>query len=174
MKLGKRYLKSKRAISGAVTALILVIVSVALALAVAVFAFGLFGSFGSSGNLQVVGTTHVYAYNLSTSTSKEKYVINITLTVKNPSSNPATINSVSVGNLTFTNFNVSGITKTPEIPAGASGQITINIDYNNYVPIAGLNPGNVGGTVPISLSITEGTLSPTITVTAVYEGNYSA
>jgi hypothetical protein len=55
-----RILKSRRAISGAVTALILVIVSVALALAVAVFAFGLFGSFGNTNaGVQIIGTPTV-------------------------------------------------------------------------------------------------------------------
>ncbi|AWR98575.1 hypothetical protein [Metallosphaera hakonensis] len=168
MKLGRRYLKSKRAISGAVTALILVIVSVALALAVAVFAFGLFGSFGSSGNLQVVGTTYLNYLGNS--------MVQVTMTVKNPSSNPASINAITIGNYTASQatngkvnsggeFNVS--TGSNQIPAGFSGQIIIYVD--NGTPIAGLTQANVGGTIPVSISITEGTLSPTLTINAVLQ-----
>ena len=78
-----RILKSRRAISGAVTALILVIVSVALALAVAVFAFGLFGSFGNTNaGVQIIGTPTVVVINKTVGTTS-KINITITLTMKN-------------------------------------------------------------------------------------------
>ncbi|MCG3110008.1 hypothetical protein L3N51_02305 [Metallosphaera sp. J1] len=161
MRYGRRYLRSRKAISGAVTALILVIVSVALALAVAVFAFGLFGSFGSSGNLQVVGTTYTkYAGN--------QVIVN--MTVKNPSSNPASINAITVGNYTTSKFYLylnGKLQTSAEIPAGFSGQI--GIAFQNTTAVPGFTTTNVGGTVPVTLAITEGTLSPTITVNAVLQ-----
>lgn len=46
--------KQKKALSGAVTALILVIASVIIALVVVGFAFGLFGAFSSSPNIHLV------------------------------------------------------------------------------------------------------------------------
>ncbi|WP_338604090.1 hypothetical protein V6M85_05675 [Sulfolobus tengchongensis] len=46
--------KNSRALSGAVTALILVIASVIIALVVVGFAFGLFGAFASSPNIHLV------------------------------------------------------------------------------------------------------------------------
>ena len=50
----KRVLRSKRALSGAVTALILVIASVIIALVVVGFAFGLFGAFSTTPNIHLV------------------------------------------------------------------------------------------------------------------------
>ncbi|MEM4076397.1 MAG: hypothetical protein QXN30_08225, partial [Metallosphaera sp.] len=110
-----RILKSRRAISGAVTALILVIVSVALALAVAVFAFGLFSSFGSSGQVQAIGTPQVYVTG-----SSGKYTIYVNVTIKNSGSNPATVQSINVANITATPGTTSTkLTVTPTtIPGG--------------------------------------------------------
>ncbi|TRM73139.1 hypothetical protein DJ523_08065, partial [Sulfolobus sp. E5] len=52
----RKMLKSRRAISGAVTALILVIASVIIALVVVGFAFGLFGAFGGTPTVTQIGT----------------------------------------------------------------------------------------------------------------------
>ncbi|MEM0279791.1 hypothetical protein [Metallosphaera sp.] len=166
----RRILKSRRAISGAVTALILVIVSVALALAVAVFAFGLFGSFGSSGGqAQVIGTPQVSVVQNST----KGYNIIVTLTIKNSGSNPATIQSVTVANITGAegqgSFNIQGspsLSGNNVIPAGYDGVLTIKILGVTNLP-GSLANTNVGSSVPISIALTEGSLSPVLTTQGI-------
>ena len=161
-----RILKSRRAISGAVTALILVIVSVALALAVAVFAFGLFGSFGNTNaGVQIIGTPTV-AVNSSASS---KWNIYITLTMKNSGSAPAAINSVTVGNLTLTPG--SGATIKPSsLYSGYDGSVTIVINYNGHLP-GSLAETNLRGTVPVSITVSEGSLTPTLSVQAALQNS---
>ena len=167
-----RILKSRRAISGAVTALILVIVSVALALAVAVFAFNLFGSLGNTNTgVQIIGTPTVVV-----SGSTGAWSISITLTMKNSGSAPAAINSVTVGNLTFTpgsngvSINYNGATIT-SLSSGFDGSVTITINYNgNYLP-GSLANTNVGGTVPVSITVSEGSLTPTLSVQAALQNS---
>ncbi|AEB95423.1 hypothetical protein [Metallosphaera cuprina] len=156
-----RILKSRRAISGAVTALILVIVSVALALAVAVFAFGLFGSFGSSGGqAQVIGTPQVSV----TGPSGGPYTIIVNVTIKNSGSNPATIQSVTVANITATAGNIK--IKPLTIPAGYDGVVNISISGVTHLPLTLANT-NTGGSVPISIALTEGSLSPILTTQGI-------
>jgi len=153
-----RILKSRRAISGAVTALILVIVSVALALAVAVFAFNLFGSLGNTNaGVQIIGTPTVVVTNNSKS-----WHINIILTMKNSGSAPAAINSVTVGNLTFTPGS-KNVTITPSsLSGGFDGSVKINVTiYNQPLP-GSLAEANVGGTVPVSITVSEGSLTLTL------------
>jgi len=173
-----RILKSRRAISGAVTALILVIVSVALALAVAVFAFGLFGSFGNTNaGVQIIGTPTVAVINKTVTIGgrpTNASNITITLTMKNSGSAPAAINSVTVGNLTFTPGG-RNVTITPSsLPSGFDGSVTIKVI--NYIgPLPGsLANTNVGGTVPVSITVSEGSLTPTLSVQAsLQSSNYT-
>ncbi|QKQ99426.1 hypothetical protein GWK48_02590 [Metallosphaera tengchongensis] len=154
----RRYLKSKRAISGAVTALILVIVSVALALAVAVFAFGLFGTFGSSGQVQAIGTPTV-----NVTTSNGKYNVTVTLDLKNSGTNAASITSISIGNITES----TGFTVIPStIPGGFDGIVTVKLTGLQNLP-GSLTKTNVGGSVPITVVLSEGSLSPTLTLQGV-------
>ena len=165
-----RILKSRRAISGAVTALILVIVSVALALAVAVFAFGLFGSFGNTNaGVQIIGTPTVVVSGSGTSWS-----IIITLTMKNSGSAPAAIDSVTVGNLTFTPGSSNGATVTiapSSLPSGFDNSIIIKVlNYTGSLP-GSLASTNVGGTVPVSITISEGSLTPTLSVQATLQSS---
>ena len=164
-----RILKSRRAISGAVTALILVIVSVALALAVAVFAFNLFGSFGNTNaGVQIIGTPTVVVSN--TTGTHSKWNITITLTMKNSGSAPAAINSVTVGNLTFTTSN--GATFAPSsLYSGFDGPVTIKvINYPGHLP-GSLANTNVGGTVPVSITVSEGSLNPTLPAQATLQSS---
>jgi hypothetical protein len=124
-----RILKSRRAISGAVTALILVIVSVALALAVAVFAFGLFGSFGNSGQLQITSTPLVNVV----SSGSNHYTVSVIFNVKNGGATPASLQSIQVaGHLSSTpsvylvgSNQATGSNQPPNvIPAGYAGEVT--------------------------------------------------
>jgi len=164
-----RILKSRRAISGAVTALILVIVSVALALAVAVFAFGLFGSFGNTNaGVQIIGTPTVVVNGTT-----GKWNITITLTMKNSGSAPAAIDSVTVGNLTFTPGNGATI-KPSSLPSGFDESVTILVSkYPGSLP-GSLAKTNVGGTVPVSITVSEGSLTPTLSVQATLQSsNYT-
>jgi len=170
-----RILKSRRAISGAVTALILVIVSVALALAVAVFAFGLFGSFGNTNaGVQIIGTPTVVVIN-KTVGATSKINITITLTMKNSGSAPAAIDSVTVGNLTFTPGSSNGATVTiapsSSLPSGFDNSIIIKVlNYTGSLP-GSLASTNVGGTVPVSITISEGSLTPTLSVQATLQSS---
>lgn len=158
----RRILKSRRAISGAVTALILVIVSVALALAVAVFAFGLFGSFGSSGQVQAIGTPQVSVVQ----SSIKGYNITVYATIKNSGSNPATIQSITVGNITATpGSNILTVTPTT-IPGGYDGVVKITIGNQANLP-GSLSKANLGGSVPITMTLSEGSLSPTLTLQGI-------
>ncbi|BBL46860.1 hypothetical protein MJ1HA_0960 [Metallosphaera sedula] len=151
----RRYLKSKRAISGAVTALILVIVSVALALAVAVFAFGLFGTFGSSGQVQAIGTPVVNVKNGD---------IYLTVQIKNSGTVAASVQSVTIGNITEP---AGSFTANPtSIPGGFDGTLTIIITGVTHFPGV-LQQSNIGGSVPVSITFSEGSLSPTLTLQGV-------
>ncbi|QKQ98987.1 hypothetical protein GWK48_02605 [Metallosphaera tengchongensis] len=159
----RRYLKSKRAISGAVTALILVIVSVALALAVAVFAFGLFGTFGSSGQVQAISTPIV---NVTGTNGMAPYKITVTVDIKNSGTTQASITSISVGDITNTSPELYYNGKLQSnIPGGFDGPLSIVI-YSNNLP-GTLTPTNIGGSVPITIILSEGSLSPTLTLQGV-------
>ena len=154
-----RILKSRRAISGAVTALILVIVSVALALAVAVFAFGLFGSFGNSGQLQITSTPLV---NVTT-----KYV-NITFNVKNAGATPASLQSISVAGYQPSSFQVKvGSTVSQTIPSGYSGPVEVGFRNTGNLPSSLTSTNNIGGSVQINMVFTQGSLSPTFTLQGI-------
>ena len=86
----------RKAISGAITALILVIASVVIAIAVVGLAFGLFSGFaGSATGLQQVGTGTLIYVPGSASNNNNYYAV-IQVTIKNGGSNavafPSTIN----------------------------------------------------------------------------------
>ena len=92
----------RKAISGAITALILVIASVVIAIAVVGLAFGLFSGFAGSGTgLQQVGTGTLIYVRGSASNNNNYYTV-IQVTIKNGGSSavafPSTIN---FGNQTY-------------------------------------------------------------------------
>ena len=102
----------RKAISGAITALILVIASVVIAIAVVGLAFGLFSGFAGSGTgLQQVGTGTLS--NVSNVTSKSYYAV-IQVTIKNGGSSavafPSTI-SFAGTSYTFTSAGIPSLTK---------------------------------------------------------------
>ena len=134
--------RTKRGLSGAVTALILVIASVIIALVVVGFAFGLFGAFSNSGTVSQVGTATLYT---------EGYLI---VTLKNTGATT-----------TVTQVYVNGQ------PYSAAGQITISPGSNTYsISIVNLNSnslnGLVGSTITLTLDLSSGT---TVTVSAVVQ-----
>ncbi|MEJ2777950.1 DUF973 family protein [Stygiolobus sp. RP850M] len=94
--------RSKKGLSGAVTALILVIASVIIALVVVGFAFGLFGSLGGTPTVTQVGTSA-----LSSTDSKGQiyYVATITL----HSTGKVQIVSASIVGTNVTASNISPI-----------------------------------------------------------------
>jgi len=158
-----RILKSRRAISGAVTALILVIVSVALALAVAVFAFGLFGSFGNSGQLQITSTPLVNVVSSNTG-----YTVSVIFNVKNGGAIPASLQSIQVaGYLSSTPSVYLGSTRaTGGIPAGYAGEVTVTFSAT-ALPSSLTSSDDVGGSVQINMVFTQGSLSPTFTLQGI-------
>ena len=164
-----RILKSRRAISGAVTALILVIVSVALALAVAVFAFGLFGSFGNSGQLQITSTPLV---NVVKYTGSSNYNVTVIFNVKNGGATPASLQSIQVaGHLNSTPLVILGSRQATGgipgvIPAGYAGEVIVTFNAT-ALPSSLTSPNNVGGSVQINMVFTQGSLSPTFTLQGI-------
>ena len=133
--------KNVKAISGAVTALILVIASVIIALVVVGFAFGLFGSFTSSAQVTQVGTA-----SLSTGGV-------LTVTLKN------TGGTVYVQAVLY-NGKTYSVTGNTAITAGIT-QYTISIQGLNSTVI----PSSlVGSTVTLTLELTNG---QSVTVSAI-------
>ena len=131
--------KNVKAISGAVTALILVIASVIIALVVVGFAFGLFGSFTSSAQVTQVGTG-----SLSTSGV-------LTVTLKN----------------TGGTVNIQGVLYNGKIYSNLAGNTTISSGITQYViTISTLSiPSSlVGSTVTLTLELSNG---QSVTVSAI-------
>ncbi|BCS93035.1 hypothetical protein [Metallosphaera javensis (ex Sakai et al. 2022)] len=119
----RRYLKSRRAISGAVTALILVIVSVALALAVAIFAFGIFGTFNGAGSgVQVLGTPTILNVTDAANVNNHYYYYAvIEVTVKDGASTNAILNTIEIGSQSYTLNNSISKASASGTKASASG-----------------------------------------------------
>ena len=133
--------RTKRGLSGAVTALILVIASVIIALVVVGFAFGLFGAFSNSGTVSQVGTATLYT--------------NGTLVVTLKNTGAAT---------TVTAVYVNGHSYTP------SGQTSISAGTGTYIiTIPGISSslsGLAGSTITLTLDLGSGT---TVSVSAVVQ-----
>jgi hypothetical protein len=131
--------KSKKGLSGAITALILVIASVIIALVVVFFAFGYLGAFSSSPTVTQIGT----AYICPSSSGSGGGTLKVTLS----SSAPTTIVGVEVGG-TSSPCNVA-------LPAGTT---SANIDLPSSITFV------AGQTYTITLVLSSGA---TVTVSAV-------
>ncbi|MCI2413785.1 MAG: DUF973 family protein [Candidatus Aramenus sp.] len=127
-----RSTKSKRGISGAVTALILVIASVIIALVVVGFAFGLFGAFSGTPQVTQVGTGTI---DVATGTA--------TFTLK--SSGSVQIVSAQIVGTSYT-AGTSSITATSLTPGLNTVTIKFGTTHN-------LQPGS---TYNISLALSDG------------------
>jgi hypothetical protein len=137
--------RTKRGLSGAVTALILVIASVIIALVVVGFAFGLFGALGGTPTVTQVGTGALYYYN-------GNYIAVITL----HSTGTVQIESASI---VGTNVTAKGFS-TQTLSAGGN---TVTI----YFPsTTGFNP-QPGGNYQISIGLSDGA---TVQVAVSYTG----
>jgi len=139
--------RSKKGLSGAVTALILVIASVIIALVVVGFAFGLFGALGGTPTVTQVGTGTLY-YQPGTG-----YVATITL----HSTGTVTIESASIVGTSVTATGSS----TGTLTAG-SNTITITFPTTN----TNFNP-QPGSTYQISIGLSDGT---TVQAAVTYTG----
>ena len=119
----KRVLRSKRALSGAVTALILVIASVIIALVVVGFAFGLFGAFSTTPNIHLVSA----------------YVQNGVLYVT--VSNTGSANGEILGVIVQAGGNANSVPVGP-VTVTAGGSVTISVAITgNGISISSLTPG---------------------------------
>lgn len=133
--------KNAKALSGAVTALILVIASVIIALVVVGFAFGLFGAFTGQGTVTQVGTA-----TLSAGTGT------LTVTLKNTGAATQVTGAIINGNA-----------------ASVSGQVTISAGQNTYsISLGGISSSTlqnlVGSTISLTLQLSNG---QTVTVSAI-------
>ena len=131
--------KNAKALSGAVTALILVIASVIIALVVVGFAFGLFGAFTGQGTVTQVGTATLSASGT------------LTVTLKNTGATTQVTGVIINGNL-----------------ASVSGQVTISAGQNTYSislgSITSTLQNLVGSTISLTLQLSNG---QTVTVSAI-------
>ncbi|QXJ31403.1 hypothetical protein [Saccharolobus shibatae] len=132
--------KNAKALSGAVTALILVIASVIIALVVVGFAFGLFGAFSGQGTVSQVGTA-----TLSTSGT-------LIVTLKNTGANTQVTGALVQGS-----------------SATVSGQTIISAGVTTYsIALSGSFTsslsGLVGSTISLTLQLSNG---QTVTVSAI-------
>ncbi len=133
--------KNAKALSGAVTALILVIASVIIALVVVGFAFGLFGAFTGQGTVTQVGTA----------TLKAGTGI-LTVTLKNTGAATQVTGALINGN-----------------SVSLSNPITISAGQNTYSISLGSSlsstlQGLVGSTISLTLQLSNG---QTVTVSAI-------
>ena len=132
--------KNAKALSGAVTALILVIASVIIALVVVAFAFGLFGAFAGQGTVTQVGTATLSASGT------------LTVTLKNSGATTQVIGAIINGN-----------------SASVSGQVTISAGQNTYSITLGISSTTllqnlVGSPISLTLQLSNG---QTVTVSAI-------
>jgi archaellum component FlaG (FlaF/FlaG flagellin family) len=136
-----------KALSGAVTALILVIASVIVALIVVGFAFGLFGAFGGQNAVTQVGTAYMTGGSGS---------YTITVVLNNPGSTNPVIQAVSINAVPVT---VNGYSPSPTLNAATIQTVTISVN----APGLTLQPG---ATVNVQLSLSNGQV---VQVAAVYQ-----
>uniref|UniRef100_A0A0F2LNT3 DUF973 family protein n=1 Tax=Candidatus Aramenus sulfurataquae TaxID=1326980 RepID=A0A0F2LNT3_9CREN len=127
--------KSKKGISGAVTALILVIASVIITLSVVGFAFGLFGAFGGTPQVTQIGTG----------------IINI-------NGGYATFDLHSTGNVQIVSATIVGTTysASPASITVGSGGNTLTAGVNSVTVNFGTVNLQPGATYTISLGLSDG------------------
>jgi hypothetical protein len=139
--------RSKRGLSGAVTALILVIASVIIALVVVGFAFGLFGALGGTPTVTQVGTG-----TLCYSSTYNNYEAVITL---HSTGNVQIVSATIVGTgVTATGFSTQSLTAGPN---------TVTISFpstSSFTP-------QPGATYQISIGLSDGA---TVQVAVTYTG----
>ncbi len=133
--------KNAKALSGAVTALILVIASVIIALVVVGFAFGLFGAFTGQGTVTQVGTATLSASSQT-----------LTVTLKNTGAATQVTGALINGN-----------------SVSLSNPITISAGQNTYSISLGSSLSStlqnlVGSTISLTLQLSNG---QTVTVSAI-------
>jgi hypothetical protein len=140
--------RSKKGLSGAVTALILVIASVIIALVVVGFAFGLFGALGGTPTVTQIGTG--------------------TLSGSPNSGYQAVITLHSTGNVQIVSASIVGTDVTANIPSTLSlsaGPNTVVLTFPSASPNT-FNP-QPGTTYQISIGLSDGT---TVQVAVTYTG----
>jgi hypothetical protein len=145
--------RSKKGLSGAVTALILVIASVIIALVVVGFAFGLFGALGGTPTVTQVGAGTLC---LVTNNGQTYYVATITLR--------------STGNVQIVSASILGTTDSVGSSSILGNSLSAGLNSVTITfPENGLNL-QVGSTYQISISLSDGT---TVQVVVNYIGQQS-
>jgi len=119
----KKTRKQKKALSGAVTALILVIASVIIALVVVGFAFGLFGAFSTTPNIHLVSA----------------YVQNGVLYVT--VSNTGSANGEILGVIVQAGGSAASVSLSSTVTVSAGGSATISVAITGSSGISSLTPG---------------------------------
>ena len=133
--------RSKKGLSGAVTALILVIASVIIALVVVGFAFGLFGALGGTPTVTQVGTgtlttgTNGYQAIITLHSTGTVYIVSATIVGTSDSVGTADITGTSLGagvNTVTICFPSDSFTPQP----GSTYQISIGLSDGATVQVA--------------------------------------
>jgi len=137
--------RSKKGLSGAVTALILVIASVIISLVVVGFAFGLFGAIGGTPTVTQVGTgtlstvtSNVTANNKTVTVTY--YVATITL---------HSTGTVQIVSATIVGTGVTAISLPTEPLTAGANTVTITFPANGFTP-------QPGATYQISIGLSDG------------------
>jgi hypothetical protein len=142
--------RSKKGLSGAVTALILVIASVIIALVVVGFAFGLFGALGGTPTVTQVGTGTLY------NSGNGYYTATVTL---HSTGNVQIVSASIVGtSVTANAFSVVGGSNT--LTAGANTVVISFPSTNTFNP-------QPGSTYQISIGLSDGA---TVQVAVTFTG----
>ncbi|MFP3234128.1 MAG: DUF973 family protein [Sulfolobaceae archaeon] len=140
--------RSKRGLSGAVTALILVIASVIIALVVVGFAFGLFGALGGTPTVTQVGTGSLSG---SSSTGYQ-----------------ATFTLQSTGKVQIVSASIVGTTESAGSAAITGYSLTTGINTVTISFAPGTFTPQPGATYQISIGLSDGT---TVQVAVTYVGS---
>jgi hypothetical protein len=144
--------RSKKGISGAVTALILVIASVIIALVVVGFAFGLFGALGGTPTVTQVGTGTLSPY--PSGNGQPKYYV-------------ATITLHSTGSVQIVSATIVGTSDS--VGTASIYDYQLNAGVNTVIitfPTTGFTP-QPGSTYQISIGLSDGA---TVQVAVTYTG----
>ncbi|QXJ31398.1 hypothetical protein [Saccharolobus shibatae] len=131
--------KNAKALSGAVTALILVIASVIIALVVVGFAFGLFGAFSGQGTVSQVGTATLSTSGTLIVTLKNTGAnTQVTGALINGQSIPLTTSYTIAAGLNTYTISLSSISSTLQSLVGSTISLTLQLSNGQTVTVSAI------------------------------------
>ncbi|MDT7901527.1 MAG: hypothetical protein RRE78_06480 [Acidianus sp.] len=130
--------KSKKGISGAITALILVIASVIIALIVVAFAFGIIGGVSSSGQVKAIGTATLYTNGvLKVDLENTGATTQVTGVLFNGVTATAYNGTISAGtNIYYISISCASITNSLKGMVGSTVTLTLELSNGQSVTVS--------------------------------------